>query len=107
MGQRRYRGDAPRVADAGIDSPDDVRAAGRPLAGFSDDMAAAERELKTFLYANMYRSPPCSPSRRGQGGHLRLFAAYRADPGLIPAQRRPVLGPTVPTIRAIAISSPA
>ena len=42
------------VADAGVASADEVRAAGRVLGGFSAGLAADERELKRFMYANLY-----------------------------------------------------
>jgi len=92
-----------RIASAGLSSPDHVRGAGRALAGFSDEMAAAERELKAFLYANMYRSPPLL-AVQGEAKRViaDLFAAYRADPRLIPIQRRPAEAPLVPTLRAIS-----
>ncbi|MBV7256265.1 deoxyguanosinetriphosphate triphosphohydrolase [Pacificimonas sp. WHA3] len=35
----------------------DIRGAGRQTAAFSAPMAAAEREIKSFLYANMYHHP--------------------------------------------------
>lgn len=37
-------------------SPEDIRTAGRALIGFSPEMAAKEKELKSFLFANVYRS---------------------------------------------------
>jgi dGTPase len=74
-----------RVREAGVESADDVREAGRALAGFSEPVAAEERQLKAFLYANMYRSPPIlaiqNEARKVVAG---LFAAYRADPALLP-----------------------
>src|SRR3954469_22038395 len=39
-----------RAAEAGVETIEDVRAAGRSLAGFSDALAGEERELKRFLY---------------------------------------------------------
>jgi len=74
-----------RDAEAGVASPGEVRAAGRPLAGFSPGMTEQERQLKTFLYARMYRSPPIlaiqDQAKKVLAG---LFAAYRADPSLLP-----------------------
>ena len=92
-----------RVEEAGVESPDHVRGAGRPLVGFSEGMAADERALKTFLYANMYRSPPLL-AVQGEAKKViaTLFAAYRSDPALIPVQRRPAEAPLVPTLRAIS-----
>ncbi|HKX89052.1 MAG TPA: dNTP triphosphohydrolase, partial [Sphingopyxis sp.] len=45
------------VADAGVASVGEVRAAGRTLGGFSPELAAQERELKRFMYANLYHHP--------------------------------------------------
>jgi len=76
-----------RVASAGVETVDDIRAAGRQLAGFSPTMAEDERRLKAFLYERMYRSPPvravAEESRKVAGG---LFAAYRAEPRLLPQE---------------------
>ena len=54
-----------RVREAGVETIDDVRAAGRPLAGFSNALAAEERELKRFLYARLYDLPELRPDSRG------------------------------------------
>ena len=91
-----------RVDEAGVESPDEVRAAGRALVGFSDEMAAAERQLKAYLYRDMYQSPPLvAVQEKAKTVLAGLFAAYRADPSLIPVQRRPAAGGAVPTLRAI------
>jgi dGTPase len=77
---------ARRVAEAGVSSPDQVRAAGRPLAGFSEMMAEEERQLKTFLYARMYRSGPVlAIQEQAKKVLASLFEAYLADPTLLPA----------------------
>lgn len=74
-----------RIADLGIGDINDVRSAGQVIAGFSDSMAAQERELKTFMYARLYHHP-----RQMEAAELArqviaaLFAAYRADPALLP-----------------------
>ena len=47
-----------RLADAAVETVEDVRRAGRPLAGFSSAMAAEEAVLKRFLHARMYNAPP-------------------------------------------------
>jgi dGTPase len=79
-----------RIEDAAPRSPDDVRQAGRSLAGFSAAMASEERALKTFLYARMYRSPPVlaiqTEAKRILAG---LFEAYRNQPSLLPQGWRP------------------
>ncbi len=91
-----------RVAEANPQSPDDVRAAGRALAAFSDGMAAEERALKAFLYRRMYDAPAVLPvKRRAQQLIANLFAAYRADPALLPDAWRPEDGDAVAGLRAI------
>jgi dGTPase len=75
-----------RVADAGVENIDAVRSAGRALAGFSEGLAAEERELKRYLYARLYNLPRLAPIRReAQRVVAELAAAYRADPSLLPA----------------------
>ena len=79
-----------RARTAGVDSVAAVRGAGRPLAGFSDQLAAEERALKRFLYARMYDAPVVKAVRtEAQALLARLFAAYRADPRLLPIAWQP------------------
>jgi dGTPase len=74
-----------RVAESGVGSVDDVRAAGRALVGFSDGMRAAERDLKRFMYANLYHHPrQLEAAAAAHGIVAGLFAAYRADPAALP-----------------------
>jgi dGTPase len=74
-----------RVREAGVESVEEVRSLGRPLAGFSDALAAEERELKRFLYSRLYDLAELKPIRieaeRVVAAHA---AAYRADPALLP-----------------------
>jgi len=75
-----------RVRDAGVETIEDVRAAGRPLAGFSDEVDAQERELKRFLHARLYGLPNLRPIREeAQRVVAELACRYRADPSLLPA----------------------
>jgi dGTPase len=79
-----------RIALSGVDSVEAVRAAGRPLAGFSDEMAADERALKSFLHARMYEAPSVKAVRaEAQRMLAALFEAYRADPHRLPPEWRP------------------
>jgi dGTPase len=74
-----------RIADAKVETIDDVRAAGLPLVGFSHALAEEERELKRHLYARLYNSPALEPVRRGaQRVITGLADAYRSDPALLP-----------------------
>jgi dGTPase len=78
-----------RVAEARVDTAGGVRAAGKPLAGFSAAVVEEERQLKAFLYARMYRSPPILEIQAKAKTILAgLFAAYRATPELLPEQWR-------------------
>ena len=74
-----------RVAEAGVQTADEVRAAGRSLSGFSDSLAVEERELKRFLYERLYDSPQLQ-GVRGEAERIvsNLAAAYREEPSLLP-----------------------
>jgi dGTPase len=75
-----------RVADAAVVSPEDVRSAGRQLAGFSPALSDEERALKRFLYTRLYNAAELVPVRtEAQRVVANLFAAYRDDPTLLPA----------------------
>jgi dGTPase len=91
-----------RTAAAGVESIVDVRAAGRPLAGFSEAMAEEENRLKAFLYERMYHAAPqravAAEARKLIAG---LFEAYRADPTLLPEEWRREWGHEVPMLRTI------
>jgi dGTPase len=93
---------ARRVGEAGVASADEVRAAGTALAGFSAGMAAEERVLKRFLHARMYNAPAVAAVREEAQRVLSgLFAAYRDDPGRLPAGWLPDGADEVATLRSI------
>lgn len=74
-----------RVAHSGVETCDEVRSAGSALAGFSEELAEEERELKRFLYERLYNAPDLVPVRQeAQRVVAGLFAAYRNDPLLLP-----------------------
>ena len=74
-----------RVRDAGVESIDEVRGAGRQLAGFSEGLAEEERELKRFLYDRLYGSNELEIVRKeAERVVTNLAAAYRDDPSLLP-----------------------
>lgn len=78
-----------RIAASGVETVSDVRAAGRTLVGFSDAMRDGERELKRFMYANLYHHPrQLAAADAAHGVVSGLFAAYRADPQALPAEWR-------------------
>jgi dGTPase len=74
-----------RIADSGVQSVEDVRAAGRCLVGFSDKVRDQERTLKRFMYANLYHHPSqLAAADAARTVVTGLFAAYRDDPALLP-----------------------
>ena len=78
-----------RVTEAGVETVDDVRSAGVALSGFSEPLAAEERELKRFLYARLYDLPDLQPVREEAERIVAdLAAAYLADPTLLPESWR-------------------
>ena len=68
-----------RVMKAGCTSAGEVRALGRPVVAFSNEMAANDRSLKKFLYRRMYRhykvNRMASKARRVVQDLFKLFVA--------------------------------
>ena len=76
--ERRLAALAPADADA-------VRGAGAPVVAFSDAMAAAERQVKAFLFANMYRHPTVMKVRKQADEVVRdLYRRFIDDPDVPP-----------------------
>ena len=74
-----------RVAEEGVETIGEVRAAGRALVGFSAALQGEERELKRHLYAHLYDSAQLRPIRiEAQRIVGDLAAYYRANPGALP-----------------------
>lgn len=74
-----------RLASVKPDSADAVRAAGEAMVTFSPAMAAQEKQLKAFLYRNMYRHAEVMRVRANADRIVRdLFDAYLADPKAMP-----------------------
>lgn len=90
-----------RLDDLRPGSPADVRAAGETIFRFSDDFRSAERQLKDFLYANLYRHPDVMAVRAGAERIVRdLFDAYFAEPAQMPEGWREVLRRADETVKA-------
>ncbi|NNM76177.1 deoxyguanosinetriphosphate triphosphohydrolase [Sphingomonas sp. ID1715] len=86
-----------RIREAGVRSVEDVRAAGHALVGFSHAMQAEERELKAFMYRELYHHPrQLAASEAAAVMVSGLFAAYSADPGALPDGWRETLPPEEP-----------
>jgi dGTPase len=91
-----------RRRSAGIGSVEQVRAAGRPLAGFSSPVAADEADLKAFLLERMYEAPQVKPVRAVAQELLgALFALYRDDPIRLPPEWRPAARDKLAVLRAV------
>jgi dGTPase len=76
-----------RITASGVTSADDVRAAGEALCGFSPAMREEERDLKRFMYANLYHHPrQLEAADTAHGIVTGLFEAYRADPAAMTAE---------------------
>ena len=82
-------------------SADEVRRCGRTLVRFSDAMAADEKELKAFLYANLYRHPDVMRVRADADRIVRdLFGAYFNDVRAMPEGWREGLERASDSVRA-------
>jgi dGTPase len=69
------------IASSGVRTLADVRLAGRALIAFSPALAIADKDIKTFLFANMYRHPDVRRVREKADMVVRrLFAGFSADP---------------------------
>ncbi|MBQ0772740.1 MAG: deoxyguanosinetriphosphate triphosphohydrolase, partial [Sphingomonadales bacterium] len=68
-----------------VQTPTDVRQAGRMIGGFSEEMAEKERALKGFMYENLYHHPKqMAAAEEGKRMVADLVAAYREQPELMP-----------------------
>jgi dGTPase len=62
----------------------DIRAAGRPFLQFSPELEKADRDIKAFLYASVYRHPEVMRVREQAAAIVRdLFHVYFAEPRLM------------------------
>ncbi|NLH83414.1 MAG: deoxyguanosinetriphosphate triphosphohydrolase [Phyllobacteriaceae bacterium] len=78
-----------RIEERRPRSADEVRAAGRALVGFSPAVAAADRAIKTFLFARVYRSEfVMTKMRAAERVVEELFAGFVARPELLPEEWR-------------------
>jgi dGTPase len=66
-------------------TPEDIRAAGKPVVGFSDDMNEHQSVLRRFLMQRMYRHWKVNRSRSHAKRILReLFDLFLGEPELLP-----------------------
>lgn len=75
-----------RVRGSGVASVEDVRKAPKRFAGFSEEFARRNAELKRFLFTNIYERPIITEDRDRSVRCLEeLFAYYLDSPGSMPA----------------------
>ncbi|MBS1251630.1 MAG: Deoxyguanosinetriphosphate triphosphohydrolase-like protein [Anaerolineales bacterium] len=80
---------AGRIVQAAPRSPDEVRAHPEDLIAVSPAMADKVRELKDFLYANLYRHPRVIRMfRKAERTVTALFEAFEEDYRQLPAKTR-------------------
>jgi dGTPase len=72
---------AKSIGESGVQSADDARRHPARLIRYSDELAEANRALRTFLYQNVYYHPRVSEvNRRACEMLRRVFEAYVLDP---------------------------
>jgi dGTPase len=75
-----------KLAEMNIGSVAAIRSAGQQIGGFSNALAARERQLKAFMYTNLYHHPAQQEAAdRAQAVIADLYRAYSDDASLLPA----------------------
>ena len=73
------------ITEARVGSPDEVRRCKDPLVRFSRELAPLQRELKEFLYDQLYQHPHVlEATRRAEQTLGDLYRHYRARPAALP-----------------------
>jgi len=74
-----------RLRDEAVKSVDELQRLAFNVIGFSEDLHQRNRELKDFLYANLYRHPRVVRMQVKAERLIRdLFDAYRKEPTILP-----------------------
>ncbi len=74
-----------RLAELNPKSPDDIRAADRPMAAFSEALSPELKQLRSFLFDRMYRHYKVNRARSHAKRVLRdLFTLYFDEPEVLP-----------------------
>jgi dGTPase len=82
-----------RVQQLRATSVDDIRRAPKRLAGFSEEFAARNAQLKRFLVAHVYEHPIITQDRNRSVRALEeLFHYYLRAPGSMPASHEELVG---------------
>jgi dGTPase len=81
-----------RLRDSGVEAVDEVRTAGQALVGFSAAMRAEERDLKRFMYRELYHHQRQLDAAAAAGTIVSgLFSAYADDGRALPDAWRETL----------------
>ncbi len=73
------------IQGSGAETVADIRAYGQPVIRFSDALWADLREIRAFLFKNMYRAPPVMRKREEVSAVVNaLFPLYLSQPHLLP-----------------------
>jgi dGTPase len=76
-----------RLRESGVKSVDELQRLDYNVIGLSDDLQRRNRELKDFLYANLYRHHRVVRMAVKAERIIRdLFTAYTTEPAILPAQ---------------------
>ena len=75
---------AANIAAANVNSADQVRQLSKPLVSYSKELKKANKQLRDFLYKNLYFNPIAhKPHERAVAAMSELFRAYAANPRLM------------------------
>ena len=75
------------LSDLDLQSAQDIRMAGRPMAQFSSDLWADLKQVRTFLFTRMYRAPSVVAMRKDVSAKMRaLFPYFMKKPYLLPME---------------------
>ncbi|MCP3977775.1 MAG: deoxyguanosinetriphosphate triphosphohydrolase [bacterium] len=78
-----------RIRDRAVETTDDVRAAEEMLVGLSEDVACANRQLKSYLHLKLYRHHRIERMKDKARRILHaLFERYQDNPLLLPDETR-------------------
>ena len=76
-----------RIAASGAQNVEAIRGLNKPVIAFSPAMTQADRDLKAFLYPQMYRHPNVMRVRNEAMGVVEaLFHKFAGDPGIMPGE---------------------
>jgi len=80
---------AAQVREAGLETLEDVRRFAKRIASLSPEMEEKRMQAKGYLYEHLYQSPELEAEHEHANWVVKsLFAAWVADPGLLPADHQ-------------------